>query len=194
MSAWRHHDTPWWQHSRQKPQALTWVTDRKCYLLSWVWGLYVIMMFYSELTLVFVHRSEQYFCKWYVPLNEVQFHPTELSEGLYQTYNNNCEVFKGATSSFVHFEKKLSKLFKIVISNPRQSSPSSAILIPFCFRIFPLVFFFPIKPLFWGFPALKPYFRPSTNWLKISWRGSLNSRPKTIVILDSKCESTAVED
>ena len=37
--------------------------------------------------------------------------------------------------------KKLAKLFKIVISNPFQSSPSSAILVPYCFRITPLVFF-----------------------------------------------------
>ena len=44
--------------------------------------------------------------------------------------------------------KKIAKLFKIEISNPFQSSPSSAILVPFCFRINPLVFFFLIKPLF----------------------------------------------
>ena len=34
--------------------------------------------------------------------------------------------------------KKL--LFKIVISEPFQSCPSSAILVPFCFRINPLMF------------------------------------------------------
>ena len=50
--------------------------------------------------------------------------------------------------------KKLAKLFKIVISNPFQSSPSSAILVPFCFRITPLVFFFLSKLLFLGFPTL----------------------------------------
>ena len=38
--------------------------------------------------------------------------------------------------------KKLAKLFKIVISNPFQSSPSSVILFPFCHRITPLVFSF----------------------------------------------------
>jgi len=50
--------------------------------------------------------------------------------------------------------KKIVKLFKIVISNPFQSSPSSAILVPFCFRINHLVFFFLSKPLFLGFPTL----------------------------------------
>ena len=61
---------------------------------------------------------------------------------------------KGATSSFVYFEKKLAKLFKIVTSNPFQSSPSSAILVPFCLRITPLVVFFFSKLLFLRFPAL----------------------------------------
>ena len=42
------------------------------------------MMFCSELTVVFVHRSEQYVCKWYISLHELQFHPTEISEGSYQ--------------------------------------------------------------------------------------------------------------
>ena len=50
--------------------------------------------------------------------------------------------------------KKLAKLFKIVISNPFQSSPSSAILVPFFFRIDPLAFFFLSKPLFLGFLVL----------------------------------------
>ena len=55
--------------------------------------------------------------------------------------------FKAETmSSFVYFEKKKkAKLFKIV--NPFYSSPSSAILVTFCFRINPLVFFFLNKPL-----------------------------------------------
>ena len=43
--------------------------------------------------------------------------------------------------------KILTKLLKIVISKPFQSSPSSAILVPFCFRITVLVFFFLSKPL-----------------------------------------------
>ena len=50
--------------------------------------------------------------------------------------------------------KKMAKLFKIFISNLFQSSPSSAILVPFCFKITPLVFFFLSKPLFLGFPTL----------------------------------------
>ena len=56
-------------------------------------------------------------------------------------------LIKGATSSFMYFEKN-AKLFKIVISNPFQSSPSSTILVLFCFRIIPLVFLFLSKPLF----------------------------------------------
>ena len=49
--------------------------------------------------------------------------------------------------------KKLAKFFKI-ISNPFQSSPSLAILVPFYSRITPLVFFFLGKRLFLGFAAL----------------------------------------
>ena len=47
--------------------------------------------------------------------------------------------------------KKMAKLFKIVITYPFQSSPYSAILVPFCSRIAPLVFFFLSKPLFLSF-------------------------------------------
>ena len=82
------------------------------------------------------------------------------------------------------FLKKLAiPFFKIVISNPFQSSPFSAILVPFCFRINPLVFSFLSKPLFLGFPALQPQFRPSKKWLQISWRSSLNSSMKQPVYL-----------
>ena len=49
---------------------------------------------------------------------------------------------------------KLAKLFKIVISNPSQSSPSSAILAPFCCSKTPLLFFFLSKPSFLGFATL----------------------------------------
>ena len=45
-------------------------------------------------------------------------------------------------------KKQMAKLFKIVVFNPFQSSPRSAILVPFCLRITPLVFFFLSKPLF----------------------------------------------
>ena len=65
-----------------------------------------------------------------------------------------CVCFEGATSLFVYFEKKngLSFLhFKLF-----QSFPSSAILVLFCFRINPLVFFSLWKPLFLGFSTLKP--------------------------------------
>ena len=58
--------------------------------------------------------------------------------------------------------KKLPKLFKIVTSNLFQSSPSSAILVPFCSRMNLLVFIFLSgKPLLLGFTTLEPQFRPS---------------------------------
>ena len=47
--------------------------------------------------------------------------------------------------------KKMPKLFKIIISNPFQSLPPPAILVSFCSRINPLLFFFLSKPLFLGF-------------------------------------------
>ena len=50
--------------------------------------------------------------------------------------------------------KTLPKLFKIIIFNPFQSSPSSAILVPFCSRITPLMFSFLRKPLFVSFATL----------------------------------------
>ena len=84
-------------------------------------------------------------------------------------------VLKGATSSFVYFEKKLAKLFKIVISNPYPSSLSLAIIVRFCFRITPMMLFFISKPVFLGFPTLLPEFRPSKKWLKIPWRSSFKS-------------------
>ena len=71
--------------------------------------------------------------------------------------------------------KKLATRFKIVISNPFQSSPSSAILLPFCLRITPLVFTFISKPLVLGFPTLKPWLRPSKKWLNISWCSSFKN-------------------
>ena len=43
--------------------------------------------------------------------------------------------------------KKLAKLFTMVICNPIQSLPFSAILVPFCSIITPLVVFFLSKPL-----------------------------------------------
>ena len=39
-----------------------------------------------------------------------------------------------ATSSLVYFERNWAKLFKIVMSNPFQSFPSSAILVRFCYN------------------------------------------------------------
>ena len=49
--------------------------------------------------------------------------------------------------------EKLAKLFKILISNPIQSSASSTILVPFCFRIGPLVFFLPWQTIIFRFPS-----------------------------------------
>ena len=62
-----------------------------------------------------------------------------------------CVPFRQDLKELHHRSWKFSK---IVISNPFQSSPSSAILVPFCCRINPLVFFFLRKLLFLGFPLL----------------------------------------
>ena len=75
--------------------------------------------------------------------------------------------------------KRLAKLFKNVISNPFQSSPPSAILVPFCFRITPSVFFFISKSSVLGFPTLKPWLTPWKKWPKISWRSSFNYYTET---------------
>ena len=50
--------------------------------------------------------------------------------------------------------KEMAKLFTFVSCNPFQSPPSSAIRVPFCFRITPLVFLFLSKSLYLGFPTL----------------------------------------
>ena len=85
----------------------------------------------------------------------------------------------GTMLSFVYLEKKKAKLFQMVFINPFQSSPSSAILVPFCFRITPLVFFFLSKPSFLGFPTLEPW----KKWLKISWRNSFKLASPSLCIL-----------
>ena len=58
--------------------------------------------------------------------------------------------FKGAQSR-LNGLKSLAKHFNFVIFNPCQSSPSLTILIPFCFVIISLVFFYLCKVLFSGF-------------------------------------------
>ena len=60
----------------------------------------------------------------------------------------------------------------------------------FCYRMTPLVFFFLSKPLFLGFPALTPQFRPSKKWLKISWRTPLIQTSNFQVGLFSDLSST----
>ena len=62
--------------------------------------------------------------------------------------------------------KRIAKLFKIVISNPFRPSPSSAILVPYCFRITPLVFSFISKSLVLGFQTLNRGLRRRKNYLK----------------------------
>ena len=71
----------------------------------------------------------------------------------------------------------MAKLFKILISKPFQSSPFSAILVPFCSTITPkLVLLFLSKQGFLGFATLsKLQFRPSKKWHKISWRSSFQT-------------------
>ena len=93
--------------------------------------------------------------------------------------------FKGATSSFVYFEKislNFSKSSFPICFNLLHPQPSSFFLVQF--RITPLVFFVLGKLLFLGFPTLEPWFRPSMKWFKISWRSSFKHlhppRPKQV--------------
>ena len=97
------------------------------------------------------------------------------------SYGKCSKFFKGTTSSCIL--QKSGKLFKIVISNPSQSSSSSATLVPFCFRITRLVFFFFKKPLFSGFPTLSPSFRPSKNDLKYRDVAALSGILTGIIII-----------
>ena len=69
-------------------------------------------------------------------------------EELITTDMEDEDNVKDELAKHVVSTEDMAKLFKIVISNPFQSSPSSAILVPFCSRITPLVFFFLSLPLF----------------------------------------------
>ena len=61
---------------------------------------------------------------------------------------------KGAQSRL----KSLAQLFKFVVCNPRQSSPSLTILVPLWFIIVSLMFFYLYKVLFLGFLQFNGYF------------------------------------
>ena len=60
------------------------------------------------------------------------------------------QLFKGAQLQ-LNGLKSLAKLFKFVVCNPCQSSPSLTILVPSRFIIISLLFFYLYKVLFSGF-------------------------------------------
>ena len=64
------------------------------------------------------------------------------------------EALKGAQSRL----KSLAKLFKFVVCNPCQSSPSLTILVPLWFIIISLMFFYLYKVFFLGFLQFNGYF------------------------------------
>ena len=59
--------------------------------------------------------------------------------------------------------KSLAKLFKFVVCNSCQSSPSLTILVPLWFIIISLVFFYLCKALFSGFLQFKGKFVDGQN-------------------------------
>ena len=94
------------------------------------------------------HRPSHFFLKACLHIrvlsrNSMQFlSRPELHQVLKELRHRSCIL------------KKIAKLFKIVISNPFQSSPFSAILVPFCSRFTHVVSFFLSKPLVLGFATL----------------------------------------
>ena len=70
---------------------------------------------------------------------------------------------KGAQSRL----KSLAKLFKFVVCNLCQSSPSLTILVPLWFLIISLMFFYLYKVLFLGFLQFNGYFFIVQNKLKM---------------------------
>ena len=69
--------------------------------------------------------------------------------------------------------KGLDKLFNLVVGNPSQSSPSLTILVPLCFIIISLVFFYLCKALFSGFLQFKGEFVDGQNTSKYRDRAPL---------------------
>ena len=59
--------------------------------------------------------------------------------------------------------KSLTKLFKFVVCNPCQSSPSLTILVPLWFIIISLMFFYLYKVLFSGFLQFNSNFVDAQN-------------------------------
>ena len=69
---------------------------------------------------------------------------------------------KGAQSR-LNCLKSLAKLFKFVVCNPCQSSPSLTILVPLWFIIISLMFFYLSKVLFSGFLQFNGNFVDAQN-------------------------------
>ena len=71
-------------------------------------------------------------------------------------------MLKGAQSR-LNGLKSLAKLFKFVVCNPCQSSPSLTIVVPLWFIIISLVFFYLSKVLFSGFRQFNGNFVDAQN-------------------------------
>ena len=74
--------------------------------------------------------------------------------------------------------KSLAKLFKFVVCNPCQSSPSLTILVPLWFIFIPLMFFYLYKVLFSAFLQFNGNCTPLSTqtcgaFLNVSWFGAL---------------------
>ena len=90
--------------------------------------------------------------------SQLQLLASECLEWIDNTFNRQPSTDFGRLR---HRSCILAKLFKVVIFNLIQSSPSSAILATFSLRITSLLFFFLSKLLALDLPALWPQFRLS---------------------------------
>ena len=80
--------------------------------------------------------------------------------------------------------KSLDKLFNLVVCNPCQSSPSLPILVPLCFIIISLVFFYLCKALFSGFLQFKGEFVDGQNTSKYRDRAALKKLQQSLAPLN----------
>ena len=99
--------------------------------------------------------SEDCFCN----LKIVSLSSKELTEGQIKLLSKGL---KGAQSRFNGL-KSLAKLFKFVVCNLCQSSPSLTILLPLRFIIISLMFFYLYKVLFSGFLQFNGNFVDAQN-------------------------------
>ena len=83
-------------------------------------------------------------------------HPSIITFFNFPSFIQDYKIarIKGAQSRL----KSLAKLFKFVVCNPCQSSPSLTILVPLWFIIISLMFFYLYKVLFLGFLQFNGHF------------------------------------